>query len=135
MSMALHDKPTKHWANANRLSAFKAAKDGFLTLWQQEFNFRLHLLITCFVIILAIYFKLTPIEWCVILLLIGLVLTLEMINSAIENVVDLIVGTQWHTLAKRSKDIAAAAVTLSALIAIVIGMIIFIPHILSIGQN
>ncbi|MBK0348581.1 diacylglycerol kinase family protein [Aerococcaceae bacterium zg-ZJ1578] len=132
MSMALHDKPTKHWANVNRISAFKAAKDGFQTLWQQEFNFRLHLLITVFVLLLGVVFKLSPIEWCIIILLIGLVLLLEMINSAIENVVDLVVGTQWHELAKRSKDIAAAAVTLSALIAVIIGMIIFVPHLMAV---
>lgn len=66
------------------------------------------------------------IEWIFILLCIGGVITLELINSSIENVVDL-VTEETHPLAKKAKDMAAAAVFFFALVSVVIGCIIFIP--------
>lgn len=129
--MGLQDKPSKYWANKNRISAFQAAKDGFMTLWKEEFNFRIHLLFTIAVIIAGFIFKITATEWLIIILLIGHVLALEMINSAIETVVDLVVGNKWDINAKRSKDIAAAAVTLMSLIAVIIGIMIFLPYLIA----
>lgn len=128
--MGLQDKPTKYWANQNRISAFQAAKAGLITLWKEEFNFRIHLLMTIAVVIAGFIFKITTTEWLIIILLIGHVLALEMVNSAIETVVDMVVGTEWNKFAKRSKDIAAGAVTMMAIIAVIIGFIIFIPYLL-----
>lgn len=130
--MGLGDKPAKYWANKTRLSAFKAAFDGFKSLWENEFNFRIHLGVTLITLIMGVIFKISLFEWFVVILLIGQVLALEMINSAIETVVDLVVETKWHPLAKRSKDISAAAVTLSAIISVIIGALIFGPRILAV---
>lgn len=129
--MDYQDKPTKYWANRSRLSAFVAAKDGFVSLWAQEMNFRIHLMISLVVLIAGLVFQITVTEWLVLLLLITIVLSLEMVNSAIETVVDMVVGTQWHQLAKRSKDIAAAAVFLAAGTSIIVGLIIFVPYLLA----
>lgn len=126
--MGLQDKPTKYWANQNRISAFQAAKAGLITLWKEEFNFRIHLLMTLAVVVAGFIFQITTTEWLIIILLIGHIIALEMINSAIETVVDLVVGTKWDQHAKRSKDIAAAAVMMMALIAVVVGLIIFVPY-------
>lgn len=71
-------------------------------------------------------FGLSAIEWCIILLLIAGVITLEMVNTAIEKTVDL-VTKEYKPLAKAAKDIAAGAVLIYSIAAVVIGFIIFIP--------
>ena len=65
-------------------------------------------------------------EWLVCLILFGLVISLELINTALEEVVDL-VSPKWHEKAKRTKDAAAGAVLFSALISAIIGIVIFMP--------
>lgn len=130
--MGSYDK--KHiteWKQQNRIEAFKASFLGIQVLIKEEVNFKIHLMITVLVVSLGFLFEISKIEWLVVLLLIGQVLALEAINSAIEAVVDMVVGTQWHSLAKKSKDIAAAAVMLTAMIAVIIGCIIFMPHIIA----
>lgn len=70
--------------------------------------------------------SISPYEWLFIVIAIGSVLTLEVINSAIERVVDL-VSKDYALLAKQAKDAAAGAVFISAVVAIIIGLIIFLP--------
>lgn len=70
------------------------------------------------------YFSITATEWCIILLAIGLVLGLEMINTSIESLVDL-VTLERKPLAGKIKDIAAGAVLVASVIALIIGVIIF----------
>lgn len=92
----------------------------------KEQNFRFHLLAALAVIILAFITGISALEWLVLVLIMALVLSLEMINSAIERVVDL-TTTEIHPLAKLAKDLAAGAVLIAALASVVIGLIIFIP--------
>lgn len=72
----------------------------------------------------------TPIEWCICLTLFGLVIALELVNTAIESVVDL-VTTERKPLAKTAKDTAAGAVLVAAIMAAIVGFIIFVPRIVS----
>lgn len=68
-------------------------------------------------------------EWCICIVLFGLVISLELINTAIETVVDMITLNNNEN-AKKAKDIAASAVLVSAISSVIIGLIIFIPKIL-----
>lgn len=81
------------------------------------------------VILAGWFFGLSQIEWMICILLFGIVISLELMNTAIEATVD-IAMPEIHPQAKLAKDIAAGAVLLSAIMAIIIGCIIFIPKIL-----
>ncbi|HJH11451.1 MAG TPA: diacylglycerol kinase family protein [Metalysinibacillus jejuensis] len=91
-----------------------------------EQNFRSHCLSAIVVIIAAWWTGFTLIEWCVLLLVIGVMLALEMLNTAIERVVDL-ASPDVHPLAKQAKDIAAGAVLVFACISALIGALLFLP--------
>ncbi len=73
--------------------------------------------------------KAPSIEWALIILVIGLVISAEILNTAIEIMVD-IYCPFYHPLAKISKDVGAAAVLFTALISVLVGLFIFIPHLL-----
>ena len=77
---------------------------------------------------LGFYFKVNSLEWIVIILCIGLVLFAELVNTAIETLVDL-ASPQIHPLAKIAKDVAAASVLVLAIVATVIACFVFIPYI------
>ncbi|HYK71858.1 MAG TPA: diacylglycerol kinase family protein [Pseudoneobacillus sp.] len=125
MNMDLKDKERKH-----RISdTFKYAIEGIRSCINQERNMRIHIIISVFVLAAAIFFSLSLTEWLFILLAIGGMLVLEMLNSAIERVVDLVTN-QFHPLAKQAKDIAAGAVLIYAILSVIIGIIIFIPKII-----
>lgn len=83
------------------------------------------------VIIAGVILRINTTEWSIVLILFGLVISLELINTAIENVVDL-VTEEYNEKAKNAKDIAAGAVLFSAIIAAIIGFIIFLPKIINI---
>lgn len=111
----------------NFLSAFRYAGKGII-LALRERNFRIHLLIFSLVITLGLYFRITKTEWLDIFLISALVLSLEMINSAIERACDLYT-TEHHKVIEKIKDIAAGAVLVAALFAVAIGTLIFWKYI------
>lgn len=82
-----------------------------------------------FVIIFGFWLNISITEWCICIALFGLVISLELVNTAIETVVD-IAMPEKNEKAKKAKDISAAAVLISALASAIIGVIIFIPKIL-----
>jgi undecaprenol kinase len=81
---------------------------------------------------LGFYFKITKAEWLAIVLTIGFVITFELINTAIEEIVDSFTD-QVHPAAKKAKDVSAAAVLIASITAVIIGILIFLPLILSLG--
>ena len=85
---------------------------------------RVHGVIAVLVIVLGFCYRITAGEWIAILLCVGLVFVLEIINTAIETLVDF-VQPQYDPLAGKVKDIAAAAVLVAAIVAVVIGVIVF----------
>lgn len=92
-------------------------------------NFRIHLVAILMVVLAGWYFHLSPNEWLWIIFTIGLVLVTELLNTAIEILVDL-VSPDFNIQAGRVKDVAAGAVVIAAIISVVIGSIIFIPKFL-----
>ena len=87
---------------------------------------KIHVAVTLLVIIAGFILGLSVTEWCICLGLFGLVMALEMVNTAVEAVVDLVTAER-HPLAKIAKDTAAGAVLIAAIMAAVIGLLIFVP--------
>lgn len=106
--------------------SFKYAFEGIITTIKEERNMFIHFLIAIIVVITGIYVRLSLNEWLICLLLFALVFSLELINTAIENTVDL-VTTKKNKKAKLAKDAAAGAVLIAAIFASIIGIIIFLP--------
>ena len=106
--------------------SFKYAFEGIITTIKEERNMFIHFLIAIIVVITGVYVRLSLNEWLICLLLFALVFSLELINTAIENTVDL-VTTKKNKEAKLAKDAAAGAVLIAAIFASIIGIIIFLP--------
>lgn len=113
----------------NRIKSFDYSIQGIITFFKNEHNARIHAVAAVVVIALGWYCKLNLMEWCWITLAIGLVILSEMFNTAIEYLTDL-VSPEIHPLAKKTKDVASGSVLIAALIAVVIGLFIFIPKFL-----
>lgn len=92
----------------------------------KEQNFKFHMLAAILVVLAAALTGVTAMEWTILIVVIALVLSLEMINSSIERVVDL-ATEEMHPLAKLAKDLAAGAVLVAAIASVIIGLIIFLP--------
>jgi diacylglycerol kinase len=75
------------------------------------------------------YFSISAADWCMVVLAIALVFITEMLNTAVEFLTDL-ASPQFHPLAKKAKDVAAASVLFAAIAAVILGMIVFLPKIL-----
>ncbi len=115
--------------NQSLKDAFRNAFSGLRFVITTQRNARIHLLITLVVLIAAFLFRISSVEWLIIVLAIGFVWAAEAFNTAIEKLTDL-VSPGYHTLAKYAKDCAAAGVLLSAMTALIIGIFIFLPRIL-----
>jgi len=112
-----------------RLKSFSFAFNGLKILLKEEHNSRIHLFFTICVLLASIFFNISTFEWIAVIFAIGFVFTLEIINSAIENICDFI-SPEKNIQIKKIKDLAAAGVLISSLSAMIIGLIIFLPKIL-----
>ena len=130
-----HNSPTTHsgaevqarYRRPKLIRAFAFAFEGLAWAWRCQPNFRLEALIGILALLAALWFRVNAVP---ILLCSGLVLCLELINSALEAVVDL-ASPQQHHLAKRAKDAAAAAVLLASLMSVLVGLWVLGPPLLS----
>jgi len=111
------------------IKSFKYAIEGIIYAFKYEQNIIVHTLVMILVIILGIALKLSYFEWLICLVLFGLVIATEMINTSIEAVVDL-TCPKIDPLAKIAKDTASGAVLVFAITAAISGLIIFIPKII-----
>ena len=109
-------------------NSFKYAFEGIAEAWKTEQNLKIHFAIMALVIIAGFMFKISAMEWIICLLLFAIVISLELINTAIETTVD-IAMPDINEKAKYAKDIAAGAVLFSAMISVIVGLIIFLPKI------
>jgi diacylglycerol kinase len=109
-----------------RMKSFSYAFNGLKILFREEHNSRIHFVAALTAIIFAIIFHLNTYEWVAIIFSIGLVITTEIINTAIENIADFISPDKNQKI-KIIKDLSAAAVLISAVTALSIGLIIFLP--------
>ena len=112
----------------NFFASFKYAFAGIFYAIRNERNFKVQLFAAVFIITVAYILKVNNLEWAILLICIALVLSLELINSAIEKICDL-VHPEQNSKIKIIKDVAAGAVLLSAFIAAIIGAIILLPKI------
>lgn len=106
---------------------FKVAFEGLWEGLSSDFSIQLQVLFSLLAVLLAFIFKFNEIEWAIWLICIGLVVTLEYLNSAFEQMLDRF-DPSYHHLTKRAKDLGAAAVLVSALISLVIGIIFMVKH-------
>ena len=109
--------------------SFKHAFDGIIYCLKTQPNFRVHLVAGTLAILVGLYFNISYIEFLVLLFTIALVITTEMVNTAIESMTDLITE-KYHQQAKIAKDVAAGMVLMTAILSVVVGIFIFLPHIL-----
>lgn len=107
--------------------SFYDAGQGIGNTFRNQRNFRIELLLGIIAAAVGFYIHLTGTEWAVLILTISAVLTLEMLNTALESVVDL-ASPDYHPLAKIAKDAAAGAVLLASVAAVIIGVILFLNH-------
>jgi len=115
----------------NLLISFKYAWAGVRYAFITQRNFRIHTIIGTVAISLGVWLGIQLVELAVIALTIGLVLALELLNTALESVVDLTVKNSYHELAKIAKDCAAAAVLISALTALFVAISLLLPSLLT----
>lgn len=107
--------------------SFQYAGAGVMYAFKTQRNFRIHSLITIVAIGLGIWLQIKAVEMAVISLTCAMVLVLELLNTAIEAVVDLSVKQTYHELAKIAKDCAAGAVLIAAIAAVVVAGFILLP--------
>ena len=110
--------------------SFGYAFEGIFTGIKKERNMKIHCLAMLCVVAAGFFMKISMTEWCICLILFGLILSLELVNTAVEAVVDL-VTEEKKPLAKIAKDTAAGAVLIAAIMAAGVGLIIFVPKILA----
>jgi len=107
--------------------SFLYALEGLAYAWRVQRNFRLQAYLGLLALLLALWLGVDPVP---VLLLIALVLSLELLNTALEALTDL-ASPVYHPLAKRAKDTAAAAVLLASLLALLVGLYLLLPPLLS----
>lgn len=112
-----------------RIDSFKYAFRGIAEGFRGQVNIKIHLAAAIIAIAMAFFFELRTGRFCIILLCCGAVISLELINTAIEKLCDLIEPNKNDKI-KNIKDISAAAVLVTAIFSLIIGVIIFAPKII-----
>ncbi len=112
---------------SNLFISFKYAAAGIRYAFQTQRNFRIHVVIGLGAIALGVFLQIGFVEISIITLTIGAVLAMELLNTALESVVDLTVQQSYHELAKIAKDCAAGAVLISAIMAIAVAGCLLLP--------
>jgi undecaprenol kinase/diacylglycerol kinase (ATP) len=113
-----------------RIKSFRYAFEGLGTLLREEPNARIHLVAALVVTFAGIWFRVSSAEWLVLMLTFGMVIALEILNSVVERIADF-VSPERHPAIKKIKDLAAAGVLVTAITAVMVGVIIFLPKILA----
>ncbi len=113
-----------------RIASFKYAFTGMTEVIQSQANPKIHILAALITILGGWFFTISTEEWCLVIICITSVLGAESLNSAIEYLTDL-VSPEFHPLAKKTKDAAAAGVLWVAIGALLVGLVIFLPKVLA----
>ncbi|NQJ72894.1 diacylglycerol kinase family protein [Streptococcus suis] len=128
--MDLQENNSKNrWKNRELIASLEFAVTGLVTAFKEERNMKKHLASAVLVVLAGLIFQVSVTEWLFLLLSISLVIAFEIVNSAIENVVDLASDYHFSMLAKNAKDMAAGAVLFVSGFALLTGLIIFVPKI------
>jgi diacylglycerol kinase (ATP) len=119
------------WRVAGDLPAsFRYAAQGLAYGFASQRNFRIHVITGVVVFGMGLWLRLSPDRLAVLVLTVAAVLVLELINTAIESVVDLAIGRRFHPLARIAKDCAAAAVLVAAAASLLIAALLLLPPLL-----
>jgi len=121
--------PDKRFGLKRFIDSFKYSMQGIKHTYTQEQSLVIHLITTILLIIMGFVFDISLIEWVITLLFLGVIVAIELLNTAIEAVVDLVTDKYNH-LAKIAKDCGSAAVFIVTLVGIIVGLIIYIPKIM-----
>lgn len=119
----------------NLLVSFRYAWGGISYAFRSQRNFRIHVFIGLFAIAAAFALRISAVEIAIITLTCGAVMAMELLNTALESVVDLTVQQSYHELAKIAKDCAAAAVMIFALVAVAIALLLLLPPFVTLVQE
>ncbi len=106
--------------------SFRFAFEGVWTGFRKERNMKIHASAIVLVTAAGLFFHISAVEWCIVCALFGMVVGFELVNTAVEAIVDL-VSPEYHPLAKIAKDTAAGATLAAAIGAAAAGLIIFLP--------
>lgn len=112
-----------------RINSFQFACKGLADLVKSQPNARIHLVVGIAVLLAGYFFRISKYDWIAVVLCVALVISLEAVNTALEYLTDL-VSPEYHPLAGKAKDVAAAAVLIAAMGAVVVGLLIFVPYLL-----
>lgn len=110
------------------IKSFRFAAKGIADLFRTQSNAQIHLIAAGLAVAAGLFLGLTHIEWSIVTICIFMVISMEAANTAIEYLTDL-VSPEFHPLAGKAKDAAAAAVLIAAIGAVIAGAIIFLPKI------
>ncbi len=133
LEVVVSKKRELSWQVASNLfMSFKYAWSGIRYAFITQRNFRIHVCVCVLAISLSLILHLSSVEIAIIGITSGLVLALELLNTALESVVDLTVKHTYHELAKIAKDCAAGAVLVSALVALLVAGMLILPPLLGV---
>lgn len=108
------------------INSFGYSFNGLIDTYRTEQSVWIYIPVALIVILMGFLFKISTYEWIAVILILGIILSLELINTALEAVVDL-VTKKYEPLAKKAKDTVSAAVLIFAITAVIVGLIIFLP--------
>ena len=123
----------KAWKRVQNKSRFVHAFRGLYIFLKTTRNAKIHIFLGILAIILGCYLNISYTEWISLVLVIGLVFISEAFNTAIEIDIDL-TSPEYHPYARDTKDVAAGAVLIGAVIALIVGFLIFVPKMLNMLQ-
>jgi len=109
--------------------SFQFAFHGFWDLLRTQQNARIHAIAAIIVVILSIFFQIQPIEWALVLFVSAFVFAMEMVNTVVEKMLNVLHPSE-HPEIGHAKDMMAGSVLFAALAAIVIGLIVFVPYVI-----
>lgn len=118
--------------NHHLIQAMGHALDGIKQVLREERNMRFHVCAAIVACLVAAFLRISAMEWLWILLAIFVVFTAEFLNTVTEAVTDLLVNHHYDLNVKKAKDVAAGGVLISAIFAVLVGLIIFVPRLLAI---
>jgi len=121
------EKRAPAFSLAARAQSFRYALAGFPVLLSTQHNARIHAVATILVVIVGLIVRVSPLEWALLVLAIGMVWAMEAMNTALELLADEI-SLEQRTRIGKAKDVAAFGVLAAAITAILLGLFVFLPH-------
>jgi diacylglycerol kinase (ATP) len=121
------NRPSRPFQFTGRIRSFRYAIIGLVRMIRCQHNAWIHLVATVGAVVAGLFFQLSRAEWCWIVLAIAIVWTAEALNTAFEFLADA-AAPSFHPVVRDAKDVAAGAVLVTAIAAVVIGLIVFWPH-------